>query len=99
MEDLVTGAGRSILDVGVVGAVCILVIVSLIVRMFPGRGPHSFCQDFGAAGSLHAVFDPVLEELDRVLMRARSLMLVDWRTNRDIRSQIEKVRGPRARSV
>ncbi|MCZ6792275.1 MAG: hypothetical protein O7J95_01525 [Planctomycetota bacterium] len=64
--------------------------LALMVTTFPGVGPDSSCRDFGDArsGSLHRVFDRVVEDLDRLLLRTRSLVVIDWRFNREIHTVI-----------
>lgn len=66
--------------------------LAAIVRMFPGMGPDSHCRDLGDAtpGALHRIFDPVLEELDALLIRSRSLIVVDWAANREIHAVIRQ---------
>ncbi len=68
--------------------------LAMIVRMFPGVGPDSACRDLGdapAAGP-HAVYAPVLTDLDRLLVETRSLIMIDWRFNREIHSVVRDVR-------
>jgi len=64
--------------------------LAMIVRMFPGIGPDSACRDFGdaAVGGLHKVFDQVQADLDKLLLRTRSLIVIDWRFNREIHAVI-----------
>jgi hypothetical protein len=67
-------------------------VLSMIVRLFPGIGPDSICRDLGdaPAGGMHKVFDPALEDLQRLLLRARSLIVVDWTANREMHGVIRK---------
>ncbi|HUT32679.1 MAG TPA: hypothetical protein VNE39_04290 [Planctomycetota bacterium] len=60
--------------------------LAVIVRMFPGIGPDSACRDFGDApvGGLHKIFDRALADLEALLLRTRSLIVIDWRFNREI---------------
>jgi hypothetical protein len=60
--------------------------LGMIVRMFPGIGPDSTCRDFGDApvGGLHRIFERALSDLDSLLLRTRSLIVIDWRFNREI---------------
>ncbi len=60
--------------------------LAMVVRMFPGIGPDSTCRDFGDApvGGLHKVFDTALADADALLLRTRSLVVIDWRFNREI---------------
>lgn len=68
--------------------------LSLIVRMFPGVGADSSCRDLGDANpsAPHAVFDESLEELRRLIVETRSLIVIDWRFNREIHSVVRDVR-------
>lgn len=60
--------------------------LSVLIRCFPGVGPDSFHSDFGAASpfALEQAFDPALEDLQRLRIRARSLLLIDWSQNREM---------------
>ena len=64
--------------------------LAAIVRMFPGIGPDSRCADLGAApaSAVQRVFDPVLSDLDRLLRRTRSLIVIDWKYNREIHAVV-----------
>jgi len=66
--------------------------VALICRLFPGIGPDSLCRDFGDVPplALESVFTEPLATLEKLLVRSRSLLLVDWNYNREIRSVIGK---------
>jgi hypothetical protein len=65
-------------------------VLGTLVAMFPGVGPDSACRDYGDAppGALHRVFDRAIADLDRLLLRTRSLIVIDWRYNREIHSII-----------
>ena len=60
--------------------------LAAIVRMFPGIGPDSVARDLGDAplGGLHKVFDRALADLEALLLRTRSLIVIDWRFNREV---------------
>ncbi len=64
--------------------------LAAVVPMFPGAGPDSLCRDLGDArpGGLHRVFDRPLEMFDTLLTRTRSLIVIDWRFNREIHAVI-----------
>lgn len=64
--------------------------LSAIVRMFPGMGPDSIVQDFGdaPAGAAHKMFDRAAGDLNALLVRTRSLIVIDWRANREIHAVI-----------
>lgn len=65
--------------------------LSLILRMFSGMGPDSQCSDYGDAqqGGLHKVFEPALAKLDELVMKTRSLIVSDWKSNYQIRDIIK----------
>ena len=60
--------------------------LGLLVRMFPGIGPDAFCRDYGDAprGGLHKIYEQAQNHLDTLLVRTRSLIVIDWRFNREI---------------
>ena len=64
--------------------------LAALVRMFPGMGPDSVCRDFGDAppGGIHKALDVAVADLDALLVRSRSLIVVDWRSNREIHAVI-----------
>jgi hypothetical protein len=66
--------------------------LALLVRMFPGVGPDSFCRDFGDAprGGLNKIYEPVQNHLDTLLIRTRSLVVIDWRFNREIHAVLRR---------
>lgn len=66
--------------------------LAMILRMFPGIGPDSICCDLGDArpGGLHKVFDPVIDDLEQLLVRSRSLIVVDWAASREIHRVIRQ---------
>jgi hypothetical protein len=65
-------------------------VLGMIIAMFPGIGPDSAAKDYGDAppGALHRVFDRAAGDLDRLLLRSRSLIVIDWRYNREIHAVI-----------
>lgn len=69
-------------------------VLASVVRMFPGMGPDSICRDLGDSrgGGAHRVFGPAIEDVDDLLVRTRSLMLIDWRYNREVHSVIRGMR-------
>ncbi len=64
--------------------------LAAMVRLFPGLGPDSYCKDFGDAPplALEGVFDQPLEDLEKLLVRSRSLIVIDWNANREVHSAI-----------
>jgi hypothetical protein len=67
--------------------------IGIILRLFPGAGPDSFCRDFGDAPSLalDAIFEKPLAEFELLQLRARSLIISDWDQNVEIRNAIGTV--------
>ncbi len=66
--------------------------LAALVRMFPGIGPDSTCADYGDAivGGLHRVFDQAVDDLGDLLIRTRSLIVVDWRYNRQVHTVLRR---------
>ena len=67
--------------------------LAMLVRMFPAIGPDSACRDFGDAprGGMHKIYDPIMNELETLLVRTRSLIVIDWRFNREIHGVLRKI--------
>jgi hypothetical protein len=67
--------------------------LGIILRLFPGIGPDSFCRDFGDAPvlALEKVFDRPIAELETVQARTRSLVVTDWDQNLEIHEAIAAV--------
>lgn len=67
-------------------------VLALLVQMVPGRGPDSMCRDLGDARplALETIYAPALEELDRLLARSRSLIVVDWSANREVSAVLRR---------
>ena len=67
--------------------------LAAIVRLFPGLGPDSYCKDYGDAPSLalETIFNQPLEDLEKLLVRSRSLIVIDWNANREVHSAIRDV--------
>jgi len=63
--------------------------LAMIIRCFPGRA-DSVCRDYGDAqhGGIHKVFDRALGDLDNLLLRTRSLVVIDWKFNREVNAVI-----------
>lgn len=66
--------------------------LGLIVRMLPGIGPDSLARDYGdaPAGGIHKVFDRAVEHLHDLLLRTRSLIVIDWRFNREVHAAVRR---------
>ena len=67
--------------------------IGVILRLFPGIGPDSFCKDFGDAPSsaLDQIFDDGIAKIDLLLLRSRSLVVADWTQNLEIHDAIYEV--------
>ena len=65
--------------------------LAVLVKCFPGLVPDSFCADLGDAPplALHSVFEPAIEELERLCLRSRSLLFADWKYEAEIRSVVD----------
>ena len=68
-------------------------LLAILIRLFPGIGRDSFRRDFGdaPAGALETVFNEPLAALEALLVRTRSLIVIDWTANREIRSVIDSI--------
>ncbi|HVT81747.1 MAG TPA: hypothetical protein VHM90_13970 [Phycisphaerae bacterium] len=66
--------------------------LGLLVQMLPGIGPDSFCRDYGDAprGGLHKIYEEAQNTLDTLLVRTRSLIVIDWRFNREIHAVLRR---------
>ena len=66
--------------------------LAAIVRLLPGVGPDSLAKDFGDAppGGIHKVFDRAIHDLDDLVLRTRSLIVIDWRFNREVHAVVRK---------
>ncbi|MBV8376499.1 MAG: hypothetical protein JO279_05790 [Verrucomicrobia bacterium] len=67
--------------------------IGLVIRLFPGIGPDSFCRDLGDAPSsaLDCIFDEAISQINLLLLRSRSLVLADWNQNLEIHDAIYEV--------
>jgi hypothetical protein len=66
--------------------------LGFLIQMIPGLGPDSICRDYGDAprGGLHKVYDPALAHIETLLVRTRSLIVIDWRFNREIHAVLRQ---------
>jgi hypothetical protein len=62
--------------------------IALLIQCFPGLIPGAFCADLGDAPplALHSVFEPAIEALEKLSLRTRSILFVDWKYNAEINS-------------
>jgi hypothetical protein len=67
--------------------------VGVIIRLFPGIGPDSFCRDLGDAPSLalDSIFEDAIAKISLLLLRSRSLVVADWTQNLEIHDAIYEV--------
>lgn len=67
-------------------------ILAALVRALPGVGADSSCRDYGDAPSEapHRVFHRLASDLAHLLVRTRSLIVIDWRYNREVHGVIRK---------
>jgi len=65
--------------------------IALLIRCFPGATQEAYAADLGDAPALalHAVFEPAINTLEKLALRARSLLFVDWKYNSEINSVIQ----------
>ncbi|MGA7216132.1 MAG: hypothetical protein WBX20_18165 [Terrimicrobiaceae bacterium] len=65
--------------------------IALLIQCFPGLVPGAFCADLGDAPplALHSVFEPAIEALEKLSLRARSVLFVDWKYNAEIKSVVQ----------
>ena len=75
--------------------------LGIVLRLFPGTGPDSFCRDFGDAPALalERIFDRPLAELEVLQARTRSLVVTDWDQNLEIREAISAVMAKQAKAA
>jgi hypothetical protein len=66
-------------------------MIALVIQCFPGATQDSFTADLGDAPplALHSVFDPAIAALERLSIRTRSLLFVDWKYNSEIAAVVQ----------
>lgn len=69
--------------------------LAALIRLFPGLGPDSFCRDLGDAPplALDSIFIPALQAWQDLILRSRSLLMIDWNFNREIHSVIQSFKS------
>jgi hypothetical protein len=67
-------------------------VLAALVRALPGVGPDSSCRDYGDAPSEapQRVFHRLASDLAHLLVRTRSLIVIDWRYNREVHAVLRK---------
>jgi hypothetical protein len=65
-------------------------LLGLVLRLFPGTGPDSFCRDLGDAPSLalDRIFEAPIDAFEQLQLRTRSLVVTDWNQNIEIHDAI-----------
>lgn len=65
-------------------------ILAWLIALFPGMGPDSRCRDYGDAPplALETILNAPIEDLERLVVRSRSLVVIDWNANREIQAAI-----------
>lgn len=60
--------------------------IAVMLRLFPGVGPHSFCRSFGDVTplALETVFDRPIQELESIQWRLRSVLWPSLSANEEI---------------
>lgn len=68
--------------------------LAAIIRCFPALDPESFCSGYGDTPDqpLEAAFDAPIRQWETIARLSRSLVLVDWRRNREILAVIDQCR-------
>jgi hypothetical protein len=66
--------------------------LAIILRMFPGTESHTVCKDYGDAplGGLHKIFETTIVDLDNLIIKTRSFIVTNWKSNQEISSVIQK---------
>lgn len=69
-------------------------VLGVLSRMLIGVSDASMCRDVGDTRGLapHVVFDEALAGLGDLLVRTRSLIVVDWRHNREVHAVLREFR-------
>jgi hypothetical protein len=65
-------------------------LLGIIIRLFPGTGPDSFCRDLGDAPSLalERIFEGPINAFELLQLRTRSLVVTDWNQNVEVHDAI-----------
>ncbi len=66
--------------------------LAIILRMFPGLGTYTVCRDYGDAqpGGLHMIFERAIADLDNLILKTRSLIVTNWKSNQEISTVIKR---------
>lgn len=65
--------------------------IATVIRCSPGASSDSFAADLGDAPplALHTVFEPAIAALEKLLLRSRTLLFVDWKYNSEINAVVQ----------
>ena len=66
-------------------------VLAWVARLFPGVNGEAYAKDYGdaPAAALEAVFNEPLRQAEELVIRSRSLIVIDWNQNREIREILE----------
>ena len=67
-------------------------LLRIIIKMLPGPGPDSECRDYGDAqpGGLHKIFERTMDDIDKLILKTRSFIVSDLKSNQEIAAVIQK---------
>ncbi|HEX3718453.1 MAG TPA: hypothetical protein VH595_10845 [Verrucomicrobiae bacterium] len=67
----------------------------VLIRMFPGADPAGWARDLGDVNpfALESCFPEAMKELDGLVERTRSLLFLDWTSNRETRNILDEFSG------
>jgi len=70
-------------------------LLAVMIACLPGTGPDAAARDYGdaRAGGLATIYEPIEDALDLLLQRTRSLIVVDWSSNREISGLLRRFRA------
>jgi hypothetical protein len=65
--------------------------VAVIIQCFPGAIPGAFCASLGDVPplALHTIFEPAILAMEKLFLRSRSLLFVDWKYNSEVNSVLQ----------
>ncbi len=68
-------------------------VLAMVVRLFPGMAGDCPCHDFGDApqGGIHKIYERSLGDLGSLILRTRSLIVIDWRFNREVHMVLRRL--------
>jgi hypothetical protein len=65
--------------------------IALLIQCLPGATPSALCSSLGDAPplALHAIFEAPIQALEKILVRSRSLLFIDWKYNSEVNSVLQ----------